>query len=80
MGKRIPGGLSAGLLIREYMDMFPLKSAENVPTAMGIRIAIIKVLLSFIFIDITKHVFCFVLGLRYERYDLKILPNFINLG
>ena len=56
------------MLIWEYMDIFPLNSAENVPTAIGIRIAMIKVLLSLIFIYITKHVLRFALSLRYEIY------------
>ena len=50
IGKMKPGGLSAGLFILEYNDMFPLKRADNVPTAMGIRIEMIKALLFFIFI------------------------------
>lgn len=50
IGKMKPGGLSEGLFILEYNDMFPLNRADNVPTAMGIRMEMIKVLLFFIFI------------------------------
>ena len=50
IGKIKPGGLSEGLFIVEYNDIFLLKRADNVPTAIGMRIAIIKALLLFIFI------------------------------
>ena len=56
MGKRAPGGLRGGLLIWEYMDIFPLKSEDRVPTAIGMRIAMISVLLSFTFtLDTPKY-------------------------
>ncbi len=52
MGKRKPGGLSTGLFIVEYMDIFPLKSADKVPTARGMSIEMISSLLIFgLFID-----------------------------
>ena len=52
MGKIKPGGLSGGLFILEYNDMFLLKRADNTPTVIGMRMAIIKALLSFIFMSI----------------------------
>lgn len=55
MGKIKPGGLSGGLFIVEYNDMFLLKRADNVPTARGIRMAIIKALLFFIFMSIVSY-------------------------
>lgn len=54
MGKMKPGGLSGGLFIVEYSDMFLLKRADNVPTARGMRMAIIKALLFFIFMSMVS--------------------------
>ena len=51
IGKIKPGGLRGGLFIVEYNDELPLKRADNVPTARGIRMAMIRVLLFFIFIN-----------------------------
>ena len=53
MGKINPGGLIFGLFIVEYKDMLPLKKADTVPTATGIRILIIKLLLFFILMNRT---------------------------
>ena len=70
MGKTNPGGLREGLFIWEYNDVLPLKRADNVPTAMGIRIAMMKALLFFIGIILhVPHIFWLNICSFIEKYE-----------
>lgn len=65
MGKSAAGGLDAGLFMTEYAEVPPLTTVENEPTVRGIKIAIIRALLSLIFIIITR--FSYLLKLYEKR-------------
>lgn len=65
MGKSTAGGLDAGLFMTEYAETPPLNTVENEPTVRGIKIAIIRALLSLIFIVKTR--FSYLLKLYEKR-------------
>ncbi len=65
MGKSAAGGLDAGLFMTEYDEAPPLIIVENEPTVRGIKIAIIRALLSLIFIIKTR--FSYLLKLYEKR-------------
>lgn len=65
IGKSAAGGLDAGLFMTEYAEVPPLTTVENEPTVRGIKIAIIRALLSLIFIFKTR--FSYLLKLYEKR-------------
>lgn len=51
IGKTKAGGLKIGLFKEEYMDIFPLKSADMEPMASGIRMEMMSEFLLIFFIN-----------------------------
>ena len=71
IGKIYVGGLKAGLFSEAYIDIFPLKKADKDPTAKGIRIEIIRVLLLRGFISSTPRIFITIY--EFTLKDMRII-------